>query len=125
MLYTAKKLNCNGRIVDLSQAQIMGILNLTPDSFYDGGRYQGEAALRQVENMLVEGADIIDIGGESTRPGSKIISSKNEWERFKGVIKKFKFFFPKTLLSVDTRKSLVMENSIHYLNIFNEIIYIR
>jgi len=102
---------------------LMGVLNITPDSFSDGGKFNtNKKAMKRIKEMINSGADIIDIGGESTRPGSKIISSKNEWERVKGVIKKFKFFFPKTLLSVDTRKSLVMENSIKYkADIINDV----
>ena len=102
---------------------LMGVLNITPDSFSDGGKFNtNKKAMKRIKEMINSGADIIDIGGESTRPGSKIISSKNEWERVKCVIKKFKFFFPKTLLSVDTRKSLVMENSIKYkADIINDV----
>ena len=92
---------------------LMGVLNMTPDSFSDGGKFNLEKkALKRISEMLSSGADIIDIGGESTRPGSKIISSEIEWERVKNVIKKFKKKFPKATLSIDTRKSLVMRNSI-------------
>jgi len=111
MLYTAKTLNCNGRIVDLSQAQIMGILNLTPDSFYDGGRYQGEAALRQVENMLVEGADIIDIGGMSSRPGAELVSLEEERKRVIPVIRSILNAFPETILSIDTVRSEIAKEA--------------
>lgn len=111
MLYTAKTLNCNGRIVDLSQAQIMGILNLTPDSFYDGGRYEGEAALRQVENMLVEGADIIDIGGMSSRPGAELVSLEEERKRVIPVIRSILNAFPETILSIDTVRSEIAKEA--------------
>jgi dihydropteroate synthase len=91
----------------------MGVLNMTPDSFSDGGEFNSNSkALIQITKMIESGADIIDIGGESTRPGSKIISPKIEWERVSRVIKKFKKKFPKTLLSIDTRKSLVVKNAI-------------
>jgi len=92
---------------------IMGILNLTPDSFSDGGKFNNsKKALNQISKMIDSGADIIDIGGESTRPGSKIIFPKKEWQRVSRVIGKFKKKFPKTLLSIDTRKSLVVKNAI-------------
>ena len=101
--------------MNFSVPKIMGILNITPDSFYDGGRYNSKEKIqRQIEKMIISGADIIDIGGESTRPGSKIISEKRELERVKKIIEKFKKKFPKTLLSIDTRKSLVMKFSINY-----------
>ncbi|MDA8822774.1 dihydropteroate synthase, partial [Candidatus Pelagibacter bacterium] len=79
-------------------------------------------ALIRIAEMINSGADIIDIGGESTRPGSKIISTKIEWERVKTVIKIFKKLFPKTSLSIDTRKSLVMKNAIkHNVDIINDV----
>ena len=93
---------------------IMGVLNMTPDSFSDGGKFNSlKKANLKIKNMVKAGADIIDIGGESTRPGSKIISQKKELQRVAKVIEKFKNKFPKTLLSVDTRKSLVMSFSIN------------
>ena len=96
---------------------------MTPDSFSDGGKFNDEKkALKRISKMLNSGADIIDIGGESTRPGSKIISPKIEWERVKKVIKKFKKKFPKASLSIDTRKSLVIRNSIEYgADIINDV----
>ena len=93
----------------------MGVLNLTPDSFSDGGLYnQTEKAFSHINNMISSGANIIDIGGESTRPGSKSIPHKIEWERIKKVIINFKRKFPKVFLSIDTRKSDVMLNAIKY-----------
>jgi len=92
---------------------LMGILNMTPDSFSDGGKFNiYSKAFKRIREMINSGANIIDIGGESTRPGSKIIHPKIEWKRVEKVIKKFKKNFPKTLLSVDTRKSSVMEKAI-------------
>ena len=86
---------------------------MTPDSFSDGGKFNNtKKALNQISKMIDSGADIIDIGGESTRPGSKIIFPKIEWQRVSQVIGKFKEQFPKTLLSIDTRKSLVVKNAI-------------
>ena len=86
---------------------------MTPDSFSDGGKFNSiKKANQRIKKMIKAGADIIDVGGESTRPGSKIISQKNELQRVKKIIEKFKKKFPKTLLSIDTRKSLVMNFSI-------------
>ena len=93
---------------------IMGVLNMTPDSFSDGGKFNSiKKANQRIKDMIKAGADIIDVGGESTRPGSKIISEKNELQRVRKTIEKFKQNFPKTLLSIDTRKSLVMNFSIN------------
>ena len=102
---------------------IMGVLNMTPDSFSDGGKFNtSKKAYLRIKEMCKAGADIIDIGGESTRPGSKTVLPKNELRRVKQVIKKFKKDFPKTLLSVDTRKSLVMDFSINYgADIINDV----
>jgi len=89
------------------QTYIMGILNLTPDSFYDGGKHKNiDSALRQIEKMIKEGADIIDIGGESSRPGSKPVSSNIEIKRTLPVIKAIKKRF-KITLSIDTYKPKV------------------
>ena len=102
---------------------LMGVLNMTPDSFSDGGKFNlKKKALKRISEMTNSGADIIDIGGESTRPGSQIISPKIEWERVKTVIKIFKKLFPKTSFSIDTRKSLVMRNAIkHNVDIINDV----
>ena len=101
----------------------MGILNLTPDSFSDGGKFNSvKKSSKRIKNLIDDGAEIIDVGGESTRPGSKIISQKNELQRVKEVIKNFKKKYPKTLLSIDTRKSLVMNFSIkHKVDIINDV----
>ncbi len=92
---------------------IMGVLNMTPDSFSDGGKYNSfKKAYQKVKKMINSGADIIDIGGESTRPGSKIINQFNELARIKKIIDSFKKKFPKIYLSIDSRKSLVINYSI-------------
>jgi len=102
---------------------LMGILNLTPDSFSDGGKFNTtQKAFQKIIQMKKAGAEIIDIGGESTRPGSKIISQKIELKRIEKVIEQFKKKFPKTLLSIDTRKSLVMDFSIkNNADIINDV----
>ena len=108
----SKRKNFNKKI-NFKEPLIMGILNMTPDSFSDGGKYiKFKNAFNHINAMIDAGAKIIDIGGESTRPGSKLVNSKNEWNRIKKVIKIFKKKFPRTLLSIDTRKTFVMKNSI-------------
>jgi len=107
-----KKITARRKFLNKKNHILMGVLNMTPDSFSDGGKFnQNKKALKKISQMINSGADIVDIGGESTRPGSKIISPKIEWERIKKVIKIFKKKFPKTLLSIDTRKTFVMRNS--------------
>ncbi len=102
---------------------LMGVLNMTPDSFSDGGKFNSiNKATQKIKQMIRAGAVIIDIGGESTRPGSKIISQQHELQRVKKIIEKFKKKFPKTLLSVDTRKSQVMNFSIkNNVDIINDV----
>lgn len=96
-------LNCNGRLVDLSSPKIMGILNLTPDSFSDGGKFNNEkAALQHAEKILKDGGEIIDIGPQSTRPNAEFLSSAEEIKRIGTVISDIKKEFPEALISLDT-----------------------
>ncbi len=116
-----KKITAKREFLNKKNHILMGVLNLTPDSFSDGGKFNSsKKALKRIKNMIYAGADIIDVGGESTRPGSKIVSQKNELRRVKFVVKNFKKKFPKTLLSIDTRKSKVMnfslENDVDIVN---------
>ena len=93
-----------------STSNIMGVLNITPDSFSDGGKYNKNAtAKKHLDHLFESGAHIVDIGGESTRPGSKPVSSKVEWNRIKNILKKID---KKKLISLDTRKSDIMEKGI-------------
>jgi dihydropteroate synthase len=93
-----------------STSNIMGVLNITPDSFSDGGKYNKNAtAKKHLDHLFESGAHIVDIGGESTRPGSKPVSSKIEWNRIKNILKKID---KKKLISLDTRKSDIMEKGI-------------
>ena len=95
--------------VNFSEPTIMGILNLTPDSFSDGGKFnKKDKSLKQISKMINSGAKIIDVGGESTRPGSKSIDTITEWKRVQEVIKSFKKKNKKICLSLDTRKSDLM-----------------
>lgn len=103
-------INCNGRLVDLNTPKIMGILNLTPDSFSDGGKFNDEkSALLQAEKMIKEGADFIDIGAQSTRPNAEFLSAKEEILRIGNVISLIKKEFPETLISLDTFYSEVVK----------------
>lgn len=96
-------INCNGRLVDLSEPKLMGILNLTPDSFSDGGKFNNEkSALQQAENLLKNGATIIDIGAQSTRPNSEFLKADEEIKRIGNVISLIKKEFPESLISLDT-----------------------
>ncbi len=105
---------CNGKTFPLGErAYIMGILNVTPDSFSDGGRYNSlKTALYRTEEMLLEGADIIDVGAVSTRPFAEKVSETEEWERLKEILPSIKKEFPDAVLSVDTVSPLVAEKSL-------------
>ena len=114
-------LNTSGQIFTATKPLLMGILNVTPDSFYDGGKYEKDY-LPQVEKMLMEGADIIDIGGMSSKPGAGIIDPEIELQRVLPVVKSIKKNFPDTLLSIDTIHSLVAQAAIeHGISIINDI----
>ena len=104
----------------LKLPNIMGVLNITPDSFSDGGKFNKyNKGLKHALEMFSLGANIIDIGGESTRPGSKAITSKIEWQRIEKIIKSISKKIP---ISLDTRKSYVMEKGIKYgVKIINDV----
>ena len=116
-------INCRGNLVDLSSPKIMGILNLTPDSFSDGGKFNDEkSALLHAEKMINDGAEIIDIGPQSTRPKAQYLSAKEEIERIGKVIYLIKKEFPKTLISLDTFYADVVEFGFNEgLDIVNDI----
>lgn len=115
-------LNCNGRLVLLDTPKVMGILNLTPDSFYDGGKYSPDNFLFQVEKMVLEGADFIDIGGMSSRPGAAIISIEEELKRVLEPISKIQNAFPDILLSIDTIHAEVAKQAVeHGAHLVNDI----
>lgn len=106
-------INCKGKLVDLSQPKIMGILNTTPDSFFAESRGQNlDEALKRTEEMLKEGADFIDIGGMSTRPGSEEISEQEELNRILPVLEAVLKEFPDVLISIDTYRSKVVRETI-------------
>jgi len=107
-------INCNGKLIDLSSPKVMGILNITPDSFFDGGKYNNpQSIVKQVEKMLSEGATFIDVGAYSSRPGAKHISEKEEKERILPVVKLLAKEFPQILMSIDTFRSEIAEACIN------------
>ena len=106
-------INLNGRLIDLSTPVVMGILNVTPDSFYDGGKYETEKLiLQRAEEILEQGATIIDIGALSTRPGTEEISAQEELDRLLPAVRAVKKAFPEAFVSIDTFRSWVALNVI-------------
>ena len=106
-------INCKGQLIDITTPKVMGILNVTPDSFYDGGQYKDESSiLKQVETMLKEGATFIDIGGYSSRPGADYVSETEELSRVVPVVELIVKHYPETLISIDTFRSEVAKRSI-------------
>jgi len=122
-LSTKKSLNIKGNLIDLSKPIIMGILNVTPDSFFDGNLYNNtKKALIRVEEMINEGAEIIDIGGCSTKPGSEIIDLEEEWERIGEITRETRNNFPNIIISIDTFRSEIAKRSSDYgANIINDV----
>jgi dihydropteroate synthase len=116
-------INCSGKILNLSAPVVMGILNTTPDSFYDGGKYLTEKEwLLHTETMLSEGAAIIDIGAVSTRPGAKSISINEETDRLMPVLKSVRKKFPDTVISVDTFSAAIAKLAVdNGADIINDI----
>ena len=104
-----RTIQLNGQLIRLDQPVVMGILNLTPDSFYDGGRYQSEKdVLLRAEEILEQGGLIIDVGAISTRPGAAAVSTEEEISRLLPSVKAIRSHFPKVLLSVDSYRSEVI-----------------
>jgi len=110
---TTSFLNCCGKLLTLDEVRVMGIINLTPDSFYDGGKVRSIAdAIYKVEKMIKEGADIIDIGAVSTRPGAPLVSPGEELNRLVPVLEAIVGHFPGQIISVDTYRSEVAKIAI-------------
>ena len=108
-----KTINCKGNLIDLSTPKVMGIINLTPDSFYDGGKLTSDRnILLQAEKMLKDRATFLDLGGYSSRPGAQFVSEKEEINRVLPVVKILLKEFPKAILSIDTFRSNVANESI-------------
>jgi len=121
MLNQQTTINCGGKLIDLSEPTIMGILNVTPDSFYDGGQLENEQAiLFKAEKMLRDGATFLDIGGMSSRPGAEVIDLEEELKRVIPAIKIVSKNFPNALISVDTVQGKVayeaIANGAHIIN---------
>jgi len=114
-------INCKGNLIDLSQPKIMGILNITPDSFFDGGKHKDEkAVLKQVEKMLTEGATFIDIGAYSSRPGADPVSEEEELQRILPIVNLLVKEFNDIIISIDTFRSRIaskcLENGAALIN---------
>lgn len=114
-------INCKGQLIDLSVPKVMGILNTTPDSFFDGGNYSNENAIvSQVEKMITDGAIFIDVGAYSSKPNASFVSEAEELERIVPVVKLILKHFPNVLLSIDTFRGAVaaacLENGAALIN---------
>lgn len=106
-------INCKGRLTDLSKPKVMGIINVTPDSFYDGGSMSTkDSILERAENMIAEGASILDIGGYSSRPGAGDVSADEELDRVLPAIDAIIQQFPDALISIDTFRSAVAKKAV-------------
>src|SRR5689334_18477065 len=107
-------LNCKGRLLKIDLPIVMGILNVTPDSFYEGSRETSVAgALQKAEQMINEGATILDIGGQSTRPNSKLLTTTEEADRVMPVIEAIHKQFPETIISVDSFYANIAEQAVN------------
>lgn len=107
------QINCKGRLIDLEIPKVMGILNVTPNSFFDGGKYKNESEiLSQIEKMLGEGADFIDIGAYSSKPSAEFVTEQEEIDRIVPAIELILKHFPETLLSIDTFRAEAAKASI-------------
>ena len=108
-----RTLNCAGRLVSLDRPKVMGILNITPDSFFSGSRMEGiDAALKKAEAMLAAGADFLDVGGISTRPGAEEVGEEEELQRVLPVVAAICKRFPEALVSVDTVRATVARQAV-------------
>lgn len=103
-------INCKGKLIDLTVPKVMGILNVTPNSFFDGGKYKKESEiLSQVEKMIRDGAIFIDIGAYSSKPNAELVSVEEELSRIIPVVDLILQHFPETLISIDTFRSEVAQ----------------
>lgn len=106
-------INCKGNLIDLTSSKVMGILNITPNSFFDGGKYANEnSILQQVDKMLIGGATFIDVGAYSSKPNAEFVSEDEEISRLIPVIELILKNFPETLISVDTFRATVAKKAI-------------
>jgi dihydropteroate synthase len=114
-------INCNGNLIDLSIPKVMGILNVTPNSFYDGGKHKNiNSIIHQVDKMLSEGADFIDVGAYSSKPNAEFVSQDEEIKRLVHIIKELVNTFPNIIISVDTFRAevakIAVENGVAMIN---------
>lgn len=116
-------INCKGTLIDLSSPKVMGILNATPDSFFDGGKHSSEALLlKQTEKMLNEGADFIDIGAYSSKPNAAFVSAEEEKQRIVPIVELVPKHFPDAIISIDTFRADVARACVeHGAAIVNDI----
>lgn len=123
VLYPSHTINCRGKLVDLSSPKIMAIVNLSPDSFFHSVDFnQSGQLLSYVENCVQSGAEFIDLGGMSTRPGSKEISIEEEWKRLENPLILVRKSFPNTMISVDTYRSEIVERAFNEgVNLVNDV----
>ena len=106
-------INCNGKLVDLNTPKVMGVLNITPDSFYDGGRYKdAKSVLNQTEKLISEGATFLDIGAYSSRPGADFISENEELKRIVPVVELIQKNNPDVLISIDSFRAKVIRECV-------------
>jgi len=117
-------INCRGELIDLSFPKVMGIVNITPDSFYDGGKYTSEESLiSQIDKMISEGCDIYDFGAYSSRPGAQNVSEEEELNRLSSALKVIRKKFPEIIISVDTFRSQIAKKVVQdfEVDIINDI----
>lgn len=111
-------INCNGKLLDIRTPKVMGILNITPDSFYDGGKYFSAIEIeKRIKQIFEQGASIIDIGAYSTRPGAKEIDSDEEWKRLTLVLELTRKSHPDVIISVDTFRSEIAKKAVENYNV--------
>lgn len=119
-----KVIKLGDRVIDLSTPLVMGILNITPDSFYDGGRYVSEVSvIERIHRMVEEGADIIDVGAYSTRPGAAFVDEQEELARLSWAVELVRKYYPQAVVSVDTFRARIAEEIVACLGpvIVNDI----
>ena len=113
-------LNCKGELIDLSTPKVMGILNITPDSFYDGGQFKdSKSILVQTEKLISEGATFVDVGAYSSRPGADFVSENEELHRITPVVELILKHFPKALISIDSFRANVIRECVNAGAVFS------
>ncbi len=119
MLHTSPQwLSCNQKLTSIQDLRIMGILNITPDSFFDGGQYNNYTKIKErITTMVNQGVDIVDMGGYSSRPGAEHISEEEEWQRLKPALEILRKDFPKVKISIDTFRSEVAEKALKHFEV--------